>query len=145
MQTNSHWGDGTFLLIAGTSPPAPPLLSERGNWKHAVVTAWTPLSLGEATSVVQPRGEVTSSEYWLLHSGYSITPSENNNEFHRGTYVGKSRNFYFYSVRNRLELSIGDDTIVKCYKGDLSNSFYTKWEWFKNLPTVKQFIEQHNK
>jgi hypothetical protein len=66
-------------------------------------------------------------------------------EFHRGTYVGKSRNFYFYSVRNRLELSIGDDIIVKYYKGDLSNSFYTKWEWFKNLPTVKQFIEQHNK
>lgn len=62
-------------------------------------------------------------------------------EFFRGKY----KDFYFYSVRNRLELTKDDDTIVKYYKGDVTNSFYTKWEWFKNLPTVKQFIEQLDK
>ena len=52
------------------------------------------------------------------------------------------KDFYFYSVRNRLELTKGDATIVKYYKKDLNDSIYSKWEWFKDLPTVKEFINE---
>ena len=64
---------------------------------------------------------------------------------YKGAFVMATFNnkFIFYSTRNRLELTKDGATIVKYYKGDLTNSFYTKWEWFKNLPTVINFIREH--
>ena len=55
-----------------------------------------------------------------------------------------NNNLFFYSTRNRLELTGDNATIVKYYKGDLNDSFYTKWEWFKNLPTVIKFITEND-
>lgn len=52
--------------------------------------------------------------------------------------------FIFYSTRNRLELTKGDATIVKYYKGDLTNSLFTKWKWFRDLPTVINFIREND-